>query len=178
MGPRRSQRQPPPPPDPESGLWHGRSVARRFVSPDGMTVLVGRTAVDNDALSLQLGAPRDFWLHVAGGSGSHVVVRNPQGLERLPRDTERFAAALAARYSQARRGGRVAVHLTTCSEVSKPRGSPPGQVNLGRYRTVQAAPLRESPEGACDLEGSAARDGAAAADTRASAAAAKRDGRR
>jgi len=141
MSPQRpSRRAPPPPPDPEAGRWRGQSVARRFVSPDGMTVLVGRTAADNDVLSLQLGAPRDFWLHVAAGSGSHVVVRNPEGLERLPRETERMAAALAARHSKARRGGRVAVHLTTCAEVSKPRGSPPGQVVLGRYRTVHALP--------------------------------------
>ena len=116
-------------------------MARRFVSPDGMTVLVGRTAADNDVLSLQLGGPRDFWLHVAAESGSHVVVRNPGGLERLPRETERLAAALAARYSKARRGGRVAVHVTTCAEVSKPRGLPPGQVVLGRYRTVHALPF-------------------------------------
>jgi predicted ribosome quality control (RQC) complex YloA/Tae2 family protein len=139
-------RQAPPPADPEAGTWHGRSVARRLVSPDGMTVLVGRSAADNDVLSLKLGAPRDFWLHVAGESGSHVVVRNPDGLERLPRETERFAAALAARYSKARRGGRVTVHLTTCAEVSKPRGSPPGQVSLGRYRAVQAVPWQGDTE--------------------------------
>jgi predicted ribosome quality control (RQC) complex YloA/Tae2 family protein len=142
-----------------------------------MTVLVGRAAADNDVLSLQLGAPRDFWLHVAGGSGSHVVVRNPQGLERLPRDTERFAAALAARFSKARRGGRVAVHLTTCSEVRKPRGSPPGQVALGRYRTVRATPLRGPREGADDLEGSAAQS-EVAAETGTSSEAARRDEQR
>ncbi len=143
---KKASRLAPPPADPEAGTWHGRSVARRLVSPDGMTVLVGRAAADNDVLSLKLGAPRDFWLHVAGESGSHVVVRNPAGLDRLPRDTERFAAALAARYSKARNGGRVTVHLTTCSEVSKPRGSPPGQVALGRYRSVQAAPWRGASE--------------------------------
>src|SRR5215207_1992657 len=99
-------RKAPPPPDPEMGLWQGRSVARRFVSPDGMTVLVGRTAEDNDVLSLRLGSPRDFWFHVAGDSGSHVVVRNPENLDRLPRETERFAAALAAGYSKARPGGQ------------------------------------------------------------------------
>jgi predicted ribosome quality control (RQC) complex YloA/Tae2 family protein len=139
MEEQRSRRAPPAA-DPEAGSWQGRSVARRFVSPDGMTVLVGRTAADNDVLSLKLAASRDFWLHVAGESGSHVVVRNPEKLERLPRDTERFAAALAARYSKARHGGRVTVHLTTCSEVSKPRGSPAGQVTLGRYRSMQATP--------------------------------------
>ncbi len=105
-----------------------------------MTVLVGRTATDNDVLTFKLGRPRDFWLHVAGQSGSHVVVLNPEGLERLPRDTQRFAAALAARYSKAKRGGRVAVHAATCSEVSKPRGLPAGKVALKRFKSVQASP--------------------------------------
>ena len=126
--------------DRDAGLWRGRSVARRFVSPDGLTVLVGRSARDNDVLSVKLATPRDFWLHVAGESGSHVVVRNPDGLDRLPRDTKRFAAALAARYSKARRGGKVAVHMTTCDEVRKPRRMPPGKVTLGRYETVRAQP--------------------------------------
>ena len=121
-------------------------MARRFVSPDGFTVLVGRSAADNDVLTVKLAAPRDFWFHIASGSGSHVVVRNPDGLDRLPRDTRRFAAALAAGYSKARRGGRVAVHVTTCSEVRKPRGFAPGKVTLGRYKTVQASPRRGDEE--------------------------------
>lgn len=135
-------RKAPPPPDPENGLWQGRSVARRFVSPDGMTVLVGRTAEDNDVLSLKLAGPRDFWLHVAAGSGSHVVVRNPGNLDRLPKETEQFAAALAAGYSKAKKGGRVAVHVCRCGDVSKRRGSPPGEVRIERFRSVQVAPWR------------------------------------
>lgn len=147
-----SNRKAPPPPDPEAGLWQGRSVARRFVSPDGLTVLVGRTAEDNDVLSLKLASPRDFWFHVAGESGSHVVVRNPEGLDRLPKETERFAAGLAAGYSKARRGGRVAVHLCRCEDVSKPRGLPPGKVVLDRFRSVQAAPLRGDEGGGASEE--------------------------
>lgn len=137
------------PTDPDSGLWQGRSVARRYLSPDGMTVLVGRSAADNDLLSLRLGGPRDFWLHVAAESGSHVVVRNPEGLRRLPRETQRFAAGLAAAHSRARRGGRVAVHVARCADVGKPRGFPPGRVVLARFETVHAAPLDPLPsEGA------------------------------
>ncbi len=137
---RQERRGPPGPTDAEAGVWQGRSVARRFVSPEGMTVLVGRTAGDNDVLTFKLGRPRDFWLHVAGQSGSHVVVLNPEGLSRMPRDTQRFAAALAARHSKAKRGGRVAVHVTTCAEVSKPRGLPPGKVTLRKYASVKASP--------------------------------------
>jgi predicted ribosome quality control (RQC) complex YloA/Tae2 family protein len=138
----RAQREPPPPPDPDAGRWQGRSVARRFLSPDGFVVLVGRTAADNDILSMRLASPRDFWFHVAAGSGSHVVVRNPDGVERLPRETERFAAGLAAGHSGSRAGGRVAVHVTTCAEIAKPRGLPPGTVILGRHRTIFVDPLR------------------------------------
>jgi len=139
-----SDRQGPPgPTDPDEGIYQGASVARRFESPDGMIVLVGRTDRDNDVLSSRLASPRDFWLHVAGESGSHVVVRNPDNLDRLPRETRDFAAALAAGYSKARAGGTVTVHLARCSEVHKPRGFPPGKVTLGRYETVRAKPRRE-----------------------------------
>lgn len=117
-------------------------MARRVVSPDGMVILVGKTSSDNDILTLKIGAPRDFWFHVSGESGSHVVVRNPDGLETLPRDTKRLAAALAAGHSKARRGGRLAVHMARCRDVSKPRGMAPGKVTLGRYDTVRATPLR------------------------------------
>lgn len=126
--------------DPDAGIYRGRSVARRFVSPDGLIVLVGRTAEDNDILSIKLGAPHDFWLHIAADSGSHVVVRNPGRLERLPRDTARYAASLAARYSKARNGARVAVHMARCEDVRKPRGMAPGKVVLERSSTVYGYP--------------------------------------
>lgn len=141
-------RREPPPSDPEQGVWQGRRIARRFVSPDGLTVLVGKSAEDNDLLSLKLGEPHDFWYHLAGDSGSHVVVRNPDRLERPPRDTERFAAALAAGYSKARNAGRVAVHAARCADVSKQRGQPPGEVTLADWRSLTVEPLRAEDLGA------------------------------
>jgi predicted ribosome quality control (RQC) complex YloA/Tae2 family protein len=112
-----------------------------------MIVLVGKTARDNDILSLKLAAPRDFWFHVASESGSHVVVRNPDNLDALPRETKRFAAGLAAGYSKAQRGGRVAVHMARAGDVTKARGLAPGKVHLRRYSTVHAGPLRLDEEG-------------------------------
>lgn len=115
-------------------------MARRFTSPDGMTVLVGRTARDNDELTFRIASQRDFWLHVAGSPGSHVIVRNPEGLEALPRDTLRYAAALAARHSKMSGARHVSVHVALVKDVSKPKGAPPGQVSLRRYRSVRASP--------------------------------------
>ena len=136
----------PPPIDADAGTYHGKSVARRFVSPDGFVVLVGRTAADNDIVTFKLGAPQDFWLHVSGESGSHVIVRNPDGLECLPRETLRFAAALAAGYSKARNAGRIAVHVTQCRDVRKPRGVPPGTVTLKQFTAVHVTPARAGTE--------------------------------
>jgi len=70
------------------------------------------------------------------------VVRNPEGLERMPRETARYAAALAAGHSKLAAGGRTAVHVTTRAEVSKPRGYRPGMVLLGKYTTVYAQPAK------------------------------------
>jgi predicted ribosome quality control (RQC) complex YloA/Tae2 family protein len=132
--------------DPDAGTYRGKSVARRFVSPDGFVVLVGRTAADNDIVTFKLCAPQDFWLHVSGESGSHVIVRNPDGLDRLPRATLRFAAALAAGYSKARNAGRVAVHVAQCRDVRKPRGVPAGTVTLKQFTTLHVAPARDADE--------------------------------
>ncbi len=128
--------------DADAGVWAGKSVARRFVSPDGFTVLVGRTARDNDLLTFKLASPNDTWMHIASGPGSHVVVLNPDNYSAIPRETLHYAAALAAGYSSARKGGRTAVHVANRAEVSKPRGYAPGKVSLRRYRTIQAKPSR------------------------------------
>jgi predicted ribosome quality control (RQC) complex YloA/Tae2 family protein len=114
-------------------------VARRFIAPDGTEILVGRTARDNDTLTFHIASQRDFWLHVAGCPGSHVIVKNPEGLESLPRETLRFAATLAARHSKARAAGQVSVHVAQVKDVSKPRGAPAGQVSLKRYRSLRVS---------------------------------------
>jgi len=118
-------------------------VARRFDSPDGMEVLVGRSASDNDVLTFKIATQKDFWMHVAGESGSHVVVRNPDGLKALPRDTLRYAAALAAGYSKAKNAGKVPVHVARVKDVRKPKGLASGKVTLSRYKSVKVEPLQE-----------------------------------
>jgi predicted ribosome quality control (RQC) complex YloA/Tae2 family protein len=133
--------------DPDWGVWRGVEVARRFLSPDGMVVLVGRSASDNDVLTLKLAEDHDFWMHASGVPGSHVVVRNPGKLSRLPRETQRFAASMAATFSKARHGGRVAVHVCRIRDVSKSRGQKAGMVSLRRFETTYASPLLVQPEG-------------------------------
>jgi len=110
----------------------------RAVLVDGYEVLIGKGDAENDELTFAVAAPEDFWLHVAGGvPGSHVVVRNPEKLDALPRAVVERAAELAARHSKARDARRVDVHLCRVADVSKPRGAPAGQVELRRWERVR-----------------------------------------
>jgi len=116
------------------------SKGRRYrtVVVEGYEVLIGKGDAENDELTFALAAPGDFWLHVAGGvPGSHIVVRNPEKLDTLPRAVLERAAELAAWHSKARAARRVDVHLCRVADVTKPRGAPPGQVELRRWERVR-----------------------------------------
>lgn len=114
---------------------------RTYQLADGWEILVGKTAAANDRLSLKIGRPNDFWFHVAGMPGSHVLARHGENSETLPREVKRIAAGLAAFFSKAKNGGRTSVHFTTCKHVSKRKGAPPGQVVLKKFDAIQVAPL-------------------------------------
>jgi predicted ribosome quality control (RQC) complex YloA/Tae2 family protein len=112
----------------------------RTMSVEGHDILVGRGARENDELTFEVAAPEDFWLHVAGGvAGSHVVVRNPLGLDALPPPVLERAAALAAWHSKARGRARVEVHFCRVADVHKPRSAPPGEVELRRWQRVRVS---------------------------------------
>ncbi len=113
----------------------------RTVEVDGFEILVGKAASDNDRLTFRVARPNDLWLHASGYAGSHVVIRKPEEIDRVPRHVIERAAELAAWYSKARDArGKVAVHLCRAADVSKPRGAPPGQVQIRRYETVKVYP--------------------------------------
>lgn len=118
-----------------------RAPYRAFFGTGGRTILVGRSARENDALTL--GArPWDEWLHARGVPGSHVVVPLERA-EECPDPLRLDAAHLAAHFSEAR--GEARVDITCCARrhVRKPKGSPPGAVRIERERVVV---LRLEPE--------------------------------
>jgi len=107
----------------------------------GFEVLVGKGDAENDWLTFEVAEPHDLWLHVAGPAGSHVVVRNPEKLEELPREVILRAAELAAWHSKARGSrGKVEVHLCRVADVSKPRGFAPGEVRLRNWTALKVYP--------------------------------------
>jgi predicted ribosome quality control (RQC) complex YloA/Tae2 family protein len=107
--------------------------------PQDWQVLAGRTDEDNDNLSLRMAAPNDWWFHVKGQPGSHVVLRVPSGREPDRRILKQ-AAAIAAYHSKARHGGVVPVSATRARYVSKPRGAKPGTVQIRKEIVLKVRP--------------------------------------
>ena len=128
---------------------HGppQTKLHRYVLEGGWEVLAGHTEEDNDRLSLKLAHPDDYWFHVRGMPGSHVLLRIGEGGEEPDRAALKEAAAIAAYHSKAREGGVVAVSCTRARFVSKPRGAKMGTVSIRREVVLKVRPAipQESP---------------------------------
>ena len=103
------------------------------------TVLAGRTDADNDYLSLKVARPNDWWFHVRGMPGSHVILQVPSGKEPS-REVLKLAAAIAAYHSKARTGGVVPVSCTRARYVTKPRGTKTGTVQIRKDMVLKVRP--------------------------------------
>ena len=106
----------------------------------GWIVWAGRTDEDNDRLSLKIAKPNDWWFHVRGMPGSHVVLRSKPS-EEPDRNVRKQAAAIAAWHSKARQGGVVPVACTQARYVTKPRGgAKPGTVQIRKETILKVRP--------------------------------------
>lgn len=116
-----------------------------YVLPGGWHVWAGRTARDNDKLSTKVARNDDWWFHVRGDPGSHVVLFVRDGVEP-DNDTIKAAAAIAAWHSKQRKGGKVAVSATRARFVSKPRGAKAGLVSIRREIVLKVRPALPEEE--------------------------------
>jgi NFACT protein RNA binding domain len=82
-----------------SSPQYSKVSLRTSTLPGGWQVLIGQTDADNDSLSFQVARPDDWWFHIRGMPGSHVILQGPPGADP-DRETLQRAAALAAYYSK------------------------------------------------------------------------------
>ncbi|MCY3823089.1 MAG: NFACT RNA binding domain-containing protein [Nitrospinae bacterium] len=125
----------------------GRQAARarpyrRFVSPAGWEVIVGKNAMGNDEMLKSVGRAGDTWLHARGVPGSHVLLRRGGDGPPAEPDPETLAqaAAFAAYFSRGRTDSRLTVAYLPFSRLRKPKGRRPGQVLLGAHETILVDP--------------------------------------
>jgi len=109
--------------------------------PNNWMILAGQSERDNDRLSLKIAHANDWWFHVRGMPGSHVILRPPEGIKESPdKEMLKQAAAVAAWHSKARNGGMVAVSATLAKFVTKPRGAKPGTVSIRKETVFKVRP--------------------------------------
>ena len=113
---------------------------RRFTVEGGYEVYAGKSAANNDELTLRFARPNDIWLHARGSSGSHVVLRWNDAQGRPPKRTLEEAAMIAAFYSGAKHSNLVPVAWTRKKYVRKPKGAAVGAVVMGREEVVLVPP--------------------------------------
>ncbi len=126
---RRDRKRVPPPP--------ARPLT--FTTPEGYTVLVGRSARLNDEITFRRAAPDDLWFHARGVPGAHVVLRS--GGRSVSEETLRRVAALAAYYSAAREETAVDVQVARVRDVRRHPSGRPGQVLLRREEVLRVRPM-------------------------------------
>ena len=119
-----------------------RSLPYRYLSSDGIEILVGKNSAQNDRLTLEAD-PDAVWLHAKDMPGSHVIIR---GTGEIPPQTMKEAAMLAAWYSKGQRSSMVPVDYTRRKYVKKPSGAAPGRViythQKTAYMTVEESDIR------------------------------------
>lgn len=119
-----------------------RSIRPRTLqTSDGWILWVGRNNTENDLITHRLSQPHDYWFHVVGVPGSHVILRRPTRTAVPKPRTLEEAAATAAYFSKARKLSRVPVIYTERKFVSKPRRGKPGQALATRERELLVRPM-------------------------------------
>lgn len=96
---------------------------------DLCTLIVGRTAQQNDRVSFRVARESDLWFHVQGWPGSHCLLRLEANQDATQGQLQ-LAADVAAHFSKAR--GEASVPVTCCSpkQLKRASGAGPGSVKL------------------------------------------------
>lgn len=108
-----------------------------FQDEDEVLYFVGKSAKESDILT-KTARSNDYWLHVIGSTGSHVIVRRAslKNKDRLPDSVARKAGILSIHYSKLRQDLQAEVHVTEKRFVKKKKGMAPGLWAVERSDTL------------------------------------------
>lgn len=93
----------------------------------GFTILVGRTARENDELLRDHVRGNDYWLHSRDTPGAYVFVKSIKG-KSIPLEVLLDAGNLALHYSKARSSGRCDLYYTQVKYLRRVKNGKPGLV--------------------------------------------------
>ncbi len=122
---------------------------RRYITSDGYELLAGRNNIQNEQLTFHTASRHDWWFHVKGLPGTHVILKTKPN-EEMPSDNAFIeAAGLAAFFSKSiileehltsedSKPGMLKAEVDYCpvSHVKKIPGAKPGMVIYEGYYSV------------------------------------------
>ncbi len=118
---------------------------REFLSQSGLRIWVGKKAKDNETLTFTLAHGLDFWLHVHGYAGSHVIIKAEKG-NNPDEQTLQDALQLAIYYSKAKSLQWADVVITQRKHVSRfgkgPKNCGKVQISTHKLISVKVDPQR------------------------------------
>lgn len=132
-----------------------KSKPRKYISSDGLEILVGRNNRQNDILTLKTAEKTDLWLHTKDIPGTHAIIKlnaKIKNIDDLPNTTLIEAASLSAYFSKAGQSEKVPVDYTFRSNVKKPMGAKPGMVIYDNYWTIMVNPQSDMLQRLLNLE--------------------------
>jgi predicted ribosome quality control (RQC) complex YloA/Tae2 family protein len=112
----------------------------QIISLDGIPILVGHSARQNDEITFRRAAPDDLWLHAVDVPGAHVIIKC--GGWPVPQETLHQAASLAATYSARRAESSVLVAYTQRRYVRRVKRGRPGMVTYSHEQTIRVPPKK------------------------------------
>jgi predicted ribosome quality control (RQC) complex YloA/Tae2 family protein len=116
-------------------------TGKQFQSREGMMILVGRNSAENLELTLRIARGNDWWFHVKGRPGAHVVVSVPAG-KTASLDTLLDAAQLCVHYSHGRDWGKTEVDYTKRKNVKRIKKSTEVSYTGNKTLTIIPDPKR------------------------------------
>lgn len=96
------------------------------------TIYVGKNNKQNDYITHKLSHRNDYWLHVEGASGSHVLVKS----DNLSDELLYFSAMLAAKYSKLNNLVKIPINYTQIKNLKKIPGKHGSMVSINNYKTI------------------------------------------
>lgn len=94
---------------------------------DGWTIIVGRTANENDDLLRHTVRGQDMWLHTRDFAGGYVFIKARSG-KTVPLEILLYAGNLAVYHSKARRNGQADLYYTQVKHLRRAKDGPKGLV--------------------------------------------------
>ncbi len=110
-----------------------------IVSPNGLTIQIGRNHRQNELISLKRSRKGDLWFHAQECPGSHVVLKS--SCEKAEESDIKMASDFAAFFSRAKGNTKVPVVMVPTNKLHKLKGGVAGAVNHRGGEVLWGNPL-------------------------------------